>query len=194
MDIQRLRTINLKNRKAADYAIDAAKKEIEVASMFPLNLMGNLRKATEMDLTMSEKIKDTYDKESEAIDLDQLEEFERQADRRLSIFKAKERAAQHLTELSKLNEIHEQIRMLGKKSRNPSAGWHKMAPGRRERTVMRKKCGSKCFLGPGISFPVCAKGTCRVNPKGVHAAYSRAREWGHSSVAKRARKMMKSKK
>ena len=43
---------------------------------------------------------------------------------------------------------------------------------------MLRDCGRKCFLGPGKSFPVCAKGTCRVNTKGAYAAYIRAREWG----------------
>jgi hypothetical protein len=61
-----------------------------------------------------------------------------------------------------------------------SAGWHSLAPSRHERTVMKKQCGSKCFLGPvGEScFPICKKGTCTVNDKGVYAAYVRAREYG----------------
>lgn len=70
-------------------------------------------------------------------------------------------------------------------------GWHDEKPGYHERTVMLQKCGHKCFLGPGKSFPICKKGTCRVSQHGVHAAYGRAREWKHGSVAKRARRMMK---
>ena len=82
--------------------------------------------------------------------------------------------------------------MEGKRSRkNPSSGWHAMAPSKRQRTVMRKKCGAKCFLGPGLSYPVCAKNSCKINPKGVHAAYSRAREWHHESIAKRAKRFMR---
>ena len=60
----------------------------------------------------------------------------------------------------------------------PWAGWGKLAPHDRERTIMLRDCGKKCFLGPKKSFPVCAKGTCRVNKKGLHAAYIRARQWG----------------
>jgi len=70
-------------------------------------------------------------------------------------------------------------------------GWHNEKPGYHERTVMLARCGHKCFLGPGKSFPICKKGTCTVSQHGVHAAYGRAREWKHGSVAKRARKMMK---
>jgi hypothetical protein len=43
---------------------------------------------------------------------------------------------------------------------------------------MLKKCGRKCFLGPNKSFPICSRGTCRINKKGVWAAYIRARQWG----------------
>ena len=60
----------------------------------------------------------------------------------------------------------------------PWAGWAKISPKGHERTVMLRDCGRKCFLGPGKSFPVCAKGTCRINTKGAYAAYIRAREWG----------------
>ncbi len=59
-------------------------------------------------------------------------------------------------------------------------GWSKSAPGARQRTVMLKKCGKKCFLGPKKSFPICTKGTCRVNRKGVKSAYIRAKQWGKS--------------
>lgn len=62
--------------------------------------------------------------------------------------------------------------------RMPWAGWSRLAPGTHARTVMLRKCGRKCFLGPKKSFPVCAKGTCRVNKKGLYAAYVRARQWG----------------
>ena len=61
-----------------------------------------------------------------------------------------------------------------------SAGWADIAPRNKERTTMKKECGSKCFLGP-ISencFPICNKGTCDINEKGVYAAYVRAREYG----------------
>mgnify|MGYP006085364029 CR=1 FL=1 len=72
----------------------------------------------------------------------------------------------------------------GRKTRKrvPWAGWGKQQPKGHQRTVMYKKCGSKCFLGPKKrphpSFPICTKGTCRVNTKGVYAAYVRAKQWG----------------
>ena len=75
-------------------------------------------------------------------------------------------------------------------SHSPAAGWKKQSPGRHERTVMKQRCGKKCFLGPGLSFPICTKGTCSINQKGVHAAYGRARQYGHQAVANRAKRMM----
>ena len=74
-----------------------------------------------------------------------------------------------------------------------SKGWAKQAPGTHERKLMRKKCGSKCFLGPEISFPICPKGTCKTNSKGMYAAYVRARQYGSTkrsskrSISKRSR-------
>ena len=69
-----------------------------------------------------------------------------------------------------------------------SAGWAKQAPGTHERTVMKKKCGSKCFLGPTNEscFPICAKGTCKINTKGIYAAYVRAREYGSKKMRRRS--------
>jgi hypothetical protein len=75
-------------------------------------------------------------------------------------------------------------------SHSPAAGWKKQSPRRHERTVMKRRCGKKCFLGPGLSFPICTKGTCSVNQKGVHAAYGRARQYGHQAIANRAKRMM----
>ena len=60
----------------------------------------------------------------------------------------------------------------------PWKGWGRVSPKGRERTQMLRKCGKKCFLGPRKSFPICSKGTCKINPKGVEAAYIRARQWG----------------
>ena len=68
------------------------------------------------------------------------------------------------------------------RKRVPWSGWGKQQPKGHQRTVMYKKCGRKCFLGPAKrphpSFPICTKGTCRVNTKGVYAAYVRAKQWG----------------
>jgi hypothetical protein len=80
-------------------------------------------------------------------------------------------------------------RKQGRKTRKkvPWAGWSKISPKGRARTVMKKRCGKKCFLGPKKSFPVCAKGTCKVNKKGVWAAYIRASEWGNKASSYKGR-------
>ena len=83
--------------------------------------------------------------------------------------------------------------------RVPWAGWGKQEPRGHQRTVMYKKCGRKCFLGPPKrphpSFPICTKGTCKVNKKGVYAAYIRAKQWGkkRSSYKGKSRPSMKRK-
>jgi len=61
--------------------------------------------------------------------------------------------------------------------RNRIRGWTKVQPGTHERTLMLKRCGKKCFLGPKKTFPICARHTCKQNKKGIYAAYMRAREW-----------------
>ena len=59
-------------------------------------------------------------------------------------------------------------------------GWANLSPSTHERILMLTKCGKGCFLGPNKSFPICAKGTCKVNSKGVYSAYIRAKQWGKS--------------
>lgn len=61
----------------------------------------------------------------------------------------------------------------------PWSNWSREKPGYHQRTIMLKKCGRKCFLGPGKSFPICKKNTCKISKKGVYAAYVRAKEWGN---------------
>jgi hypothetical protein len=55
-------------------------------------------------------------------------------------------------------------------------GWAKQEPTTAQRTIMLRNCGTKCFLGPNKSFPVCIKNTCKRSRKGVSAAYIRAKE------------------
>jgi hypothetical protein len=74
-------------------------------------------------------------------------------------------------------------------------GWKRQAPHFHQRTVMLKKCGRKCFLGACKSFPICKKNTCKVSPKGVYAAYIRARQYSskgkkYRTVAKKANNML----
>ena len=77
------------------------------------------------------------------------------------------------------------------------SGWKRVKPSTRERTIMKKKCGKKCFLGPNKSFPICNKG--------IWSAYIRAREWGskkmraskkhgksfYNKIARKSRKLLK---
>jgi hypothetical protein len=61
-----------------------------------------------------------------------------------------------------------------------------------DRSAVLSKCGRQCFLGPGKTFPICARlgsgagsGTCKVDRRGVAAAYSRAREWASITARKK---------
>ena len=82
-------------------------------------------------------------------------------------------------------------------------GWSIQQPSFKQRTLMMHKCGKKCFLGPNKSFPICTKNTCKVNRKGVYAAYIRAREYDtisnkgkgrgtrkYSNIAAKAKKLL----
>ena len=84
-----------------------------------------------------------------------------------------------------------------KKRTSRLRGWSKEQPGYHQRTVMLAKCGKKCFLGPNKTFPICTKNTCKINKKGVLAAYVRAREYmtikpktrKYRKIAKKAHKI-----
>lgn len=76
-------------------------------------------------------------------------------------------------------------------------GWSKQQPGYHQRTVMMKKCGKKCFLGPNKTFPICTKNTCKVNKKGVYSALIRSKEWAtirgtrkFKQIASKAKKIL----
>jgi hypothetical protein len=76
----------------------------------------------------------------------------------------------------------------------PWTGWKNDKPhSRSERKVMQEECGKKCFLGTQNSFPICTKGTCDINNKGVWAAYIRAREWSSKNKKKKSNKHSRSK-
>jgi hypothetical protein len=75
-------------------------------------------------------------------------------------------------------------------------GWKNEKPGFHQKTIMLKKCGKKCFLGPGKSFPICKKNTCKVSSKGVYAAYIRSRQYRskgrkYQNISRKAKKMLK---
>jgi hypothetical protein len=78
----------------------------------------------------------------------------------------------------------------------PWKGWSKVKPGFHQKTIMLQNCGKKCFLGPNKSFPICNKNTCKVNSKGVYAAYIRARQFRnrntkYKNISVRANSMLK---
>ncbi len=81
------------------------------------------------------------------------------------------------------------------RKKRKSATWKSRAPNTKERTIMLRNCGKKCFLGPNKSFPICSKRTCKINNKGVLAAYVRARQFRkkgskYYKIAKEATKIL----
>jgi hypothetical protein len=83
-------------------------------------------------------------------------------------------------------------RRSSRSSRRSSRGWSRVAPKTvGERSALMSKCGRRCFLGSGKTFPVCARlgtgaGSCKIDRRGVAAAYSRAREWASITARKKA--------
>lgn len=69
-------------------------------------------------------------------------------------------------------------------------GWKKDKPSHRQRTVMLRRCGKKCFLGPNKSYPICKKKTCKVSSKGVYSAYIRACQQHNKSISNKANKIL----
>ena len=83
----------------------------------------------------------------------------------------------------------------------PWKHWKQEKPGYHQKTIMLKKCGKKCFLGPNKTFPICKKNTCKVSRKGVYAAYVRAQEYKtlkgtqkYSKISSKASRMLHRKK
>lgn len=73
----------------------------------------------------------------------------------------------------------------------PWRGWKLEKPDYHQKTMMLKKCGKKCFLGPNKSFPICKKNTCKISRKGVYAAYVRARQYHRYKISKKAHNRLK---
>lgn len=69
-------------------------------------------------------------------------------------------------------------------------GWKSQKPNYHQRTIMLKRCGKKCFLGPKKSYPICTKNTCKVNPKGVYSAFIRSRQFHRKNISRKANKML----
>jgi hypothetical protein len=86
-----------------------------------------------------------------------------------------------------------------------TAGWKEDAPHTQtERHKLYDACGQKCFLMAPVAsrtraksilkFPICRKCSasscsCAIDPRGVEAAYRRARQWGYVAVAERANRL-----
>lgn len=78
----------------------------------------------------------------------------------------------------------------GRSVKYQGKGWARQNPSARQRTVMLKKCGKKCFLGPNKSYPICKKNTCKVSSKGVYAAYIRANQFHKRKIASKAKRIL----
>jgi len=84
---------------------------------------------------------------------------------------------------------------VNKQYRMSSRGWSRVAPKTvGERSALMSKCGRRCFLGSRKTFPVCARlgagagagsRDCKIDRRGVAAAYSRAREWASITARKK---------
>jgi hypothetical protein len=77
------------------------------------------------------------------------------------------------------------------RSRGRHGRWSRRAPKSvGDRSALLQKCGRKCFLGTGKTFPICARlgsgaESCKIDRRGVAAAYSRAREWAAITAHKK---------
>jgi hypothetical protein len=69
-------------------------------------------------------------------------------------------------------------------------GWKKEKPGFHEKTLMLRRCGKKCFLGPNKKYPICKKNTCKISTKGVYSAYIRSRQYHNNKVSRKAERIL----
>jgi hypothetical protein len=76
------------------------------------------------------------------------------------------------------------------RSKSVTRGWKKQKPSYHQRTLMLKRCGKKCFLGPKKSYPICKKNTCTISSKGVYSAYIRAREYHKKNISQKAKRTL----
>lgn len=77
----------------------------------------------------------------------------------------------------------------------PTKGWASAAPKNpSDRYAVKFRCGNECFLDPqGMKYPVCSKHTkdCKIDCRGVRAAYNRARQYKNTRIAALAKKILK---
>lgn len=62
---------------------------------------------------------------------------------------------------------------------SPTRGWKKASPKRgSERHKMKRHCGDKCFLlSDAEKYPVCRRGSCDIDCRGVTSAKIRASQY-----------------
>jgi hypothetical protein len=114
--------INKSNIQSAEYALESAKQVLyTVNHTFPLYYLEPLVEAAKMDVTVCEKILDSYTKDTRSISMlsrDKEKAYEllkKQAERRATINKTKLNAARHLEDLSSLQQISTSAKSLGKR-------------------------------------------------------------------------------
>jgi len=107
----------------------------------------------------------------------------------IDILKAPKTISKHISKAPNSNSRNN-LSTGGTVKNTPWRGWKKAVPTRKERTQMLSKCGKKCFLGPGKSYPICKRGTCKVDKRGVYAAYVRSRQYHKNAITKRAKKLL----
>ena len=72
--------------------------------------------------------------------------------------------------------------------------WSSVAPKTTaERRKIKAKCGSKCFAGSNLSYPICTSSSCKPDPRGIEAARSRAKQFDHrkGKIGSRARTVLR---
>jgi len=67
-------------------------------------------------------------------------------------------------------------------------GWKKQSPKTTfQRQLLHQQCGSSCFLSPkNLKFPICSMSSCKINQKGLRAAYMRAMQYHYYNIAQKA--------
>jgi hypothetical protein len=74
------------------------------------------------------------------------------------------------------------------KKQSKTSKWNNIEPKTKSnRKSILDKCGNVCFLEPDtLGFPVCGTNSCNPTCSGIEAAYKRAREYHHDSIANKA--------
>ena len=123
MNVIQLRELNQIHIESAEQAIKSSKEVVRIVhTIFPLYYLKPLIEASEIDVTLSKKIKDSYQKETNAINEiekgnteDGFAIFKKEAMRRKDLFSKKNTAAHVLQQIEELHMIHSDMDRLGKK-------------------------------------------------------------------------------